>query len=136
MLTAGPRADSQVAGGQLVPGRSVWPPAASRGPSFDPQHFDPAGPAFSDDVELILQGIGSRHNSEGQDNDQPDYDSVASDEDPVQEATCGDSGNDGRTKVRIDAVNLWGPVYMNLDFFKNAQTQKKPPLQQSVNNSE
>uniref|UniRef100_A0A8C7ZZS7 G protein-coupled receptor kinase interacting ArfGAP 2b n=1 Tax=Oryzias sinensis TaxID=183150 RepID=A0A8C7ZZS7_9TELE len=49
-------------------------------------------------VELILQGIGSRHNSESQDNDQPDYDSVASDEDPVLEATCRDSCNDGRTK--------------------------------------
>uniref|UniRef100_A0A665U7Q5 ARF GTPase-activating protein GIT2-like n=1 Tax=Echeneis naucrates TaxID=173247 RepID=A0A665U7Q5_ECHNA len=34
-------------------------------------------------VELILQGIDSRHNSESQDNDQPDYDSVASDEDPI-----------------------------------------------------
>uniref|UniRef100_A0A3Q0SEP4 G protein-coupled receptor kinase interacting ArfGAP 2b n=1 Tax=Amphilophus citrinellus TaxID=61819 RepID=A0A3Q0SEP4_AMPCI len=52
-----------------------------------------------DNVELILQGIDSRHNSESQDNDQPDYDSVASDEDPVQEATCGDSCNDGRTKL-------------------------------------
>uniref|UniRef100_A0A3B4ZIG0 ARF GTPase-activating protein GIT2-like n=1 Tax=Stegastes partitus TaxID=144197 RepID=A0A3B4ZIG0_9TELE len=52
-----------------------------------------------ENVELILQGIGSRHNSESQDNDQPDYDSVASDEDPVQEATCGDSCNDGRTKL-------------------------------------
>ncbi|XP_034564746.1 ARF GTPase-activating protein GIT2b isoform X6 [Notolabrus celidotus] len=51
-----------------------------------------------DNVELILQGINSRHNSESQDNDQPDYDSVASDEDPVQEATCGDSCNDRRTK--------------------------------------
>uniref|UniRef100_A0A4W6D0D1 G protein-coupled receptor kinase interacting ArfGAP 2b n=1 Tax=Lates calcarifer TaxID=8187 RepID=A0A4W6D0D1_LATCA len=51
-----------------------------------------------ENVELILQGIDSRHNSESQDNDQPDYDSVASDEDPVQEATCGDSCNDGRTK--------------------------------------
>uniref|UniRef100_A0AAQ4P868 GIT ArfGAP 2 n=1 Tax=Gasterosteus aculeatus aculeatus TaxID=481459 RepID=A0AAQ4P868_GASAC len=50
-------------------------------------------------VELILQGIDSRHNSESQDNDQPDYDSVASDEDPVQEATCGDSCNDRRTKL-------------------------------------
>uniref|UniRef100_A0A665U8E6 ARF GTPase-activating protein GIT2-like n=1 Tax=Echeneis naucrates TaxID=173247 RepID=A0A665U8E6_ECHNA len=45
-------------------------------------------------VELILQGIDSRHNSESQDNDQPDYDSVASDEDPVQEATCGDKSSD------------------------------------------
>lgn len=50
-------------------------------------------------MELILQGIDSRHNSESQDNDQPDYDSVASDEEPVQEATCGDSCNDRRTKV-------------------------------------
>uniref|UniRef100_A0A668ADH7 G protein-coupled receptor kinase interacting ArfGAP 2b n=1 Tax=Myripristis murdjan TaxID=586833 RepID=A0A668ADH7_9TELE len=49
-------------------------------------------------VELILKGIDSRHGSESQDNDQPDYDSVASDEDPVQEATCGDNCNDGRTK--------------------------------------
>uniref|UniRef100_A0A3B4AUM6 Arf-GAP domain-containing protein n=1 Tax=Periophthalmus magnuspinnatus TaxID=409849 RepID=A0A3B4AUM6_9GOBI len=49
-----------------------------------------------DNVELILQGINSRHNSESQDND---YDSVASDEDPVQEATCSDSCNDGRTKL-------------------------------------
>uniref|UniRef100_A0A8C2ZZ64 G protein-coupled receptor kinase interacting ArfGAP 2b n=1 Tax=Cyclopterus lumpus TaxID=8103 RepID=A0A8C2ZZ64_CYCLU len=40
----------------------------------------------------------SRHNSDSQDNDQPDYDSVASDEEPAQEATCGDSCNDGRTK--------------------------------------
>uniref|UniRef100_A0A3B3W0Z6 G protein-coupled receptor kinase interacting ArfGAP 2b n=1 Tax=Poecilia latipinna TaxID=48699 RepID=A0A3B3W0Z6_9TELE len=52
-----------------------------------------------DNVELILQGINSCHNSESQDNDQPDYDSVASDEDPVQEATCGDSCNHGRTKL-------------------------------------
>uniref|UniRef100_A0A8C8A7P9 G protein-coupled receptor kinase interacting ArfGAP 2b n=1 Tax=Oryzias sinensis TaxID=183150 RepID=A0A8C8A7P9_9TELE len=47
-----------------------------------------------ENVELILQGIGSRHNSESQDNDQPDYDSVASDEDPVLEATCRDKSSD------------------------------------------
>uniref|UniRef100_A0A8D2ZK97 Arf-GAP domain-containing protein n=1 Tax=Scophthalmus maximus TaxID=52904 RepID=A0A8D2ZK97_SCOMX len=57
------------------------------------------GNSCDKNVELILQGIDSRHNSESQDNDQPDYDSVASDEDPVQEATCGDSCNDGRTKL-------------------------------------
>uniref|UniRef100_A0A8C8A7S1 G protein-coupled receptor kinase interacting ArfGAP 2b n=1 Tax=Oryzias sinensis TaxID=183150 RepID=A0A8C8A7S1_9TELE len=49
-------------------------------------------------VELILQGIGSRHNSESQDNDQPDYDSVASDEDPVLEATCRDSRSSLQTE--------------------------------------
>uniref|UniRef100_A0AAQ5YG48 Arf-GAP domain-containing protein n=1 Tax=Amphiprion ocellaris TaxID=80972 RepID=A0AAQ5YG48_AMPOC len=31
---------------------------------------------------------------QSQENDQPDYDSVASDEDPVQEATCGDKSSD------------------------------------------
>lgn len=55
----------------------------------------------SENVELILQGIDSRHNSDSQDNDQPDYDSVASDEDPVHEATCGDSSTDRRTKVHV-----------------------------------
>uniref|UniRef100_A0A672FYW5 ARF GTPase-activating protein GIT2-like n=1 Tax=Salarias fasciatus TaxID=181472 RepID=A0A672FYW5_SALFA len=40
-----------------------------------------------ENVELILQGIDSRHNSESQDNDQPDYDSVASDEDPSSESS-------------------------------------------------
>uniref|UniRef100_A0A8C6LMK3 G protein-coupled receptor kinase interacting ArfGAP 2b n=1 Tax=Nothobranchius furzeri TaxID=105023 RepID=A0A8C6LMK3_NOTFU len=47
-----------------------------------------------ENVELILQGTDSRHNSESQDNDQPDYDSVASDEDPVQEATRGNKSSD------------------------------------------
>lgn len=58
-----------------------------------------AGALLSDNVELILQGIDARRSSDGLDNDQPDYDSVASDEDPAQEATCGDSCNDSRTKV-------------------------------------
>ncbi|KAM6165347.1 ARF GTPase-activating protein GIT2 isoform 2-T2 [Erethizon dorsatum] len=34
-----------------------------------------------DNVELILKTINSQHSTESQDNDQPDYDSVASDED-------------------------------------------------------
>uniref|UniRef100_A0A672FZC3 ARF GTPase-activating protein GIT2-like n=1 Tax=Salarias fasciatus TaxID=181472 RepID=A0A672FZC3_SALFA len=63
-----------------------------------------------ENVELILQGIDSRHNSESQDNDQPDYDSVASDEDPVQEATCGDSCNDGRTKSSESSDLSDGPI--------------------------
>lgn len=59
-------------------------------------------------MELILQGIDSGHNSESQDNDQPDYDSVASDEDPAQETMCSDSCNDGRTKV-----NYSKPAYLS-----------------------
>uniref|UniRef100_A0A672NZE1 ARF GTPase-activating protein GIT2-like n=1 Tax=Sinocyclocheilus grahami TaxID=75366 RepID=A0A672NZE1_SINGR len=51
---------------------------------------------FKDNVELILKDIGNRHGSESPEMDQPDYDSVASDEDTEQEPT---SGKDERTKV-------------------------------------
>ncbi len=47
-------------------------------------------------MELILKDIGNRHGSESPEMDQPDYDSVASDEDTEQEPT---SGKDERTKV-------------------------------------
>ena len=52
--------------------------------------------SLSDNVELILKSVGSRHGSESQDNDQPDYDSVASDEDTDQEPS---SCKGDRTKV-------------------------------------
>ncbi|XP_051765594.1 ARF GTPase-activating protein GIT2b isoform X2 [Ctenopharyngodon idella] len=48
-----------------------------------------------DNVELILKDIGNRHGCESPEMDQPDYDSVASDEDTEQEPT---SGKDERTK--------------------------------------
>uniref|UniRef100_A0A8C2I1N1 G protein-coupled receptor kinase interacting ArfGAP 2b n=1 Tax=Cyprinus carpio TaxID=7962 RepID=A0A8C2I1N1_CYPCA len=51
---------------------------------------------FKDNVELILKDIGNRHGSESPEMDQPDYDSVASDEDTEQEPT---SGKDERTKL-------------------------------------
>ncbi|XP_040475724.1 ARF GTPase-activating protein GIT2 isoform X10 [Ursus americanus] len=41
-----------------------------------------------DNVELILKTISNQHSVESQDNDQPDYDSVASDEDTDLEATA------------------------------------------------
>uniref|UniRef100_A0A4W5LNX0 G protein-coupled receptor kinase interacting ArfGAP 2b n=1 Tax=Hucho hucho TaxID=62062 RepID=A0A4W5LNX0_9TELE len=53
-----------------------------------------------EDIELILKGIGSRHGSDNQDNeDQPDYDSVASDEDPERDPASGKNGKDDRTKL-------------------------------------
>uniref|UniRef100_A0A673MCC2 G protein-coupled receptor kinase interacting ArfGAP 2b n=1 Tax=Sinocyclocheilus rhinocerous TaxID=307959 RepID=A0A673MCC2_9TELE len=51
---------------------------------------------FKDNVELILKDIGNHHGSESPEMDQPDYDSVASDEDTEQEPT---SGKDERTKL-------------------------------------
>ncbi|XP_066872049.1 ARF GTPase-activating protein GIT2 isoform X10 [Kogia breviceps] len=41
-----------------------------------------------DNVELILKTISNQHSGESQDNDQPDYDSVASDEDTDLEAAA------------------------------------------------
>ncbi|TMS08765.1 ARF GTPase-activating protein GIT2 [Larimichthys crocea] len=84
-----------------------------------------------DNVELILQGIDSRHNSESQDNDQPDYDSVASDEDPVQEATCGDSCNDRRTKSSESSDLSDGPITVQ-EFMevKSALTASEAKIQQ------
>uniref|UniRef100_A0A673XXS8 G protein-coupled receptor kinase interacting ArfGAP 2b n=1 Tax=Salmo trutta TaxID=8032 RepID=A0A673XXS8_SALTR len=56
-------------------------------------------PLGHEDIELILKGIGSHHGSDNQDNeDQPDYDSVASDEDPEREPASGKNGKDDRTK--------------------------------------
>ncbi|XP_008324091.1 ARF GTPase-activating protein GIT2-like isoform X3 [Cynoglossus semilaevis] len=84
-----------------------------------------------ENVELILQGIDSRHNSDSQDNDQPDYDSVASDEDPVLEATCGDSCNDDRTKSSESSDLSDGPITVQ-EFMevKSALTASEAKIQQ------
>lgn len=49
-----------------------------------------------DNVEFVLKSVAVRHCSDSQDNDQPDYDSVASDEDTDQELP---SSKGDRTKV-------------------------------------
>uniref|UniRef100_A0A674MZ49 G protein-coupled receptor kinase interacting ArfGAP 2b n=1 Tax=Takifugu rubripes TaxID=31033 RepID=A0A674MZ49_TAKRU len=85
-----------------------------------------------ENVELILQGIDGRHDSESQDNDQPDYDSVASDEDPVQEATCGDSSsNERRTKSSESSDLSDGPITVQ-EFMevKSALTASEAKIQQ------
>lgn len=84
-----------------------------------------------ENVELILQGVDSRHNSESLDNDQPDYDSVASDEDPVQEAGCGDGCTDGRTKSSESSDLSDGPITVQ-EFMevKTALTASEAKIQQ------
>lgn len=49
-------------------------------------------------MELILKSISNQHSSESQDNDQPDYDSVASDEDTDLETNAAKSN---RQKVGL-----------------------------------
>ncbi|XP_076159234.1 ARF GTPase-activating protein GIT2b isoform X1 [Alosa pseudoharengus] len=60
-----------------------------------------------ENVELILKGIDNRHGSESQDVDQPDYDSVASDEDTEREPA---SGKEERTKSSESSDLSDGPI--------------------------
>ncbi|XP_067087134.1 ARF GTPase-activating protein GIT2a isoform X3 [Osmerus mordax] len=87
-----------------------------------------------DNVELILKSVGSRHVSESQDNDQPDYDSVASDEDTDQDPS---SCKGDRTKS-LDSDLSDGPITVQefLDV-KNALSASEAKIQQllKVNNN-
>uniref|UniRef100_A0A672JQ32 G protein-coupled receptor kinase interacting ArfGAP 2a n=1 Tax=Salarias fasciatus TaxID=181472 RepID=A0A672JQ32_SALFA len=87
-----------------------------------------------DNVELILRSVGVRHCSDSQDNDQPDYDSVASDEDTDPELP---SSKGDRTKS-LDSDLSDGPItmqeYMEV---KNALSASEAKIQQLMraNNS-
>ncbi|KAG7491118.1 ARF GTPase-activating protein GIT2 isoform X4 [Solea senegalensis] len=80
-----------------------------------------------DNVELILKSAAVRHCSDSQDNDQPDYDSVASDEDTDQELP---SSTGDRTKS-LDSDLSDGPItmqeYMEV---KNALSASESKIQQ------
>ncbi|XP_055564212.1 ARF GTPase-activating protein GIT2 isoform X6 [Falco biarmicus] len=59
-----------------------------------------------ENVELILKSISNQHSSESQDNDQPDYDSVASDEDTDLETNAPKSNR----QKSLDSDLSDGPV--------------------------
>ncbi|XP_034647215.1 ARF GTPase-activating protein GIT2 isoform X4 [Trachemys scripta elegans] len=80
-----------------------------------------------ENVELILKSISSQHSSESQDNDQPDYDSVASDEDTDLEANAAKANR----QKSLDSDLSDGPVtaqeYMQV---KNALVASEVKIQQ------
>ncbi|XP_051489705.1 ARF GTPase-activating protein GIT2 isoform X8 [Apus apus] len=80
-----------------------------------------------ENVELILKSISNQHSSESQDNDQPDYDSVASDEDTDLEAIAAKSNR----QKSLDSDLSDGPVtaqeYMQV---KNALVASEVKIQQ------
>uniref|UniRef100_A0A8C9R0Q5 G protein-coupled receptor kinase interacting ArfGAP 2b n=1 Tax=Scleropages formosus TaxID=113540 RepID=A0A8C9R0Q5_SCLFO len=80
-----------------------------------------------ENVELILKSVDGRHGSESQDNDQPDYDSVASDEDTDQDTP---SGKGDRTKS-VDSDLSDGPITVQ-EFLevKNALSASEAKIQQ------
>ncbi|XP_072337604.1 ARF GTPase-activating protein GIT2a isoform X17 [Scyliorhinus torazame] len=79
-----------------------------------------------DNVEIVLKSVNNRHASESHDNDQPDYDSVASDEDTDQEPTA----KANRAKS-MDSDLSDGPItlqeYMEV---KNALSASEAKIQQ------
>ncbi|XP_032253865.1 ARF GTPase-activating protein GIT2 isoform X13 [Phoca vitulina] len=87
-----------------------------------------------DNVELILKTISNQHSVESQDNDQPDYDSVASDEDTDLEATA----SKGNRQKSLDSDLSDGPVTVQ-EFMevKNALVASEAKIQQlmKVNNN-
>ncbi|KAM9526297.1 ARF GTPase-activating protein GIT2 isoform 5-T5 [Guaruba guarouba] len=80
-----------------------------------------------ENVELILKSISNQHSSESQDNDQPDYDSVASDEDTDLETNATKSNR----QKSLDSDLSDGPVtaqeYMQV---KNALVASEVKIQQ------
>ncbi|XP_036304850.1 ARF GTPase-activating protein GIT2 isoform X3 [Pipistrellus kuhlii] len=87
-----------------------------------------------DNVELILKTINNQHSIESQDNDQPDYDSVASDEDTDLEATASKANR----QKSLDSDLSDGPVTVQ-EFMevKNALVASEAKIQQlmKVNNN-
>nr|XP_030716448.1 ARF GTPase-activating protein GIT2 isoform X11 [Globicephala melas] len=87
-----------------------------------------------DNVELILKTISNQHSGESQDNDQPDYDSVASDEDTDLDATASKA----HRQKSLDSDLSDGPVTVQ-EFMevKNALVASEAKIQQlmKVNNN-
>ncbi|XP_023369039.1 ARF GTPase-activating protein GIT2 isoform X2 [Otolemur garnettii] len=87
-----------------------------------------------DNVELILKTVSNQHSVESQDNDQPDYDSVASDEDTDLETTTSKANR----QKSLDSDLSDGPVTVQ-EFLevKNALVASEAKIQQlmKVNNN-
>ncbi|XP_053446016.1 ARF GTPase-activating protein GIT2 isoform X9 [Nycticebus coucang] len=80
-----------------------------------------------DNVELILKTVSNQHSVESQDNDQPDYDSVASDEDTDLETTISKANR----QKSLDSDLSDGPVTVQ-EFLevKNALVASEAKIQQ------
>ncbi|XP_055564228.1 ARF GTPase-activating protein GIT2 isoform X8 [Falco biarmicus] len=89
-----------------------------------------------ENVELILKSISNQHSSESQDNDQPDYDSVASDEDTDLETNAPKSNR----QKSLDSDLSDGPVtaqeYMQVKNALVASEASKLEKQSSVSESD
>uniref|UniRef100_A0A8C0BV49 GIT ArfGAP 2 n=1 Tax=Buteo japonicus TaxID=224669 RepID=A0A8C0BV49_9AVES len=83
-----------------------------------------------ENVELILKSISNQHSSESQDNDQPDYDSVASDEDTDLETNAAKSNRQKLQTLQSENTNLRRQATTNI-----YQVQTGPEYTDPANNS-
>ncbi|XP_055002805.1 ARF GTPase-activating protein GIT2 isoform X6 [Sorex araneus] len=74
----------------------------------DAKRRQQGGPLSSskDNVELVLKTISNQHSVESHDHDQPDYDSVASDEDTDPEATASKASRQKLQTLQSENSNL------------------------------
>uniref|UniRef100_A0A6I8R3Y9 G protein-coupled receptor kinase interacting ArfGAP 2 n=1 Tax=Xenopus tropicalis TaxID=8364 RepID=A0A6I8R3Y9_XENTR len=67
-----------------------------------------------ENVELVLKSISNQHSNESQDNDQPDYDSVASDEETDLETKANKTNSEKLQTLQCENTNLRRQATTNL----------------------
>lgn len=80
-----------------------------------------------DNVELVLKSISNQHSTESQDNDQPDYDSVASDEETDLENAPAKSNREKSLEGDVSDGTVTAQVFMDV---KNALAASEAKIQQ------
>ncbi|XP_077317465.1 ARF GTPase-activating protein GIT2 isoform X5 [Lithobates pipiens] len=80
-----------------------------------------------DNVELVLKSISNQHSTESQDNDQPDYDSVASDEETDMENAPAKSNREKSLEGDVSDGTVTAQVFMDV---KNALAASEAKIQQ------
>ncbi|XP_040859762.1 ARF GTPase-activating protein GIT2 isoform X8 [Ochotona curzoniae] len=83
-----------------------------------------------DSVELILKTISTQHSTESPNNDQPDYDSVASDEDPDADTTASRASRQKLQTLQSENSNLRKQATTN-----TCQVQTGPEYPDTSNHS-
>ncbi|KAG8455730.1 hypothetical protein GDO86_001787 [Hymenochirus boettgeri] len=93
-----------------------------------------AVPGCKENVELVLKSISNQHNSESQENDQPDYDSVASDEETDLETIQNKSNREKSIEVDLSDGSVTVHEFQEV---KNALVASESKIQQlmKVNNN-
>ncbi|XP_041436227.1 G protein-coupled receptor kinase interacting ArfGAP 2 L homeolog isoform X4 [Xenopus laevis] len=87
-----------------------------------------------ENVELVLKSISNQHSNESQDNDQPDYDSVASDEETDLEAIPNKTNREKSLEADLSDGSVTVQEFLEL---KNALVASESKIQQlmKVNNN-